>query len=53
MTEIPNSRTALAEAISEEFDFDLTENTLAVIDRVLIRLFLFGYVVARDSEQEP
>lgn len=40
------AREALAESLSVELDHDMDKEFMASIDRVQVRLFLFGFIVA-------
>lgn len=46
------AREALAEALAGELDMDLTPEFLAATDRVLIRLYMSGYIVAAGEYPE-
>ena len=42
----PGAREAIAESLSEEYGVDLTPNFMMIVDKVLTRLALRGYIVA-------
>lgn len=46
------ARNVLAEAIGDELGLDNSDALLAVTDRVLVRLFLHGYLVAATPEDD-
>lgn len=50
----PSAREVFAESISNELSRDLDADLIATIDRILIRLWLFGYMVSNvpDIEDE-
>lgn len=46
-----DARHALADALGAELDVDLTPEFLAATDRVLVRLYLHGYIVSIAPEE--
>ena len=47
-----DARTAFCDALAAEMDMDLTPEFMAAADRVLVRLYLHGYIVAAAPEDE-
>jgi hypothetical protein len=49
-----DAKTAFADALGAELDIDLTPEFVAATDRVLMRLWLHGYVVLphEDDKEE-
>jgi hypothetical protein len=46
-----DARIAMAESIAEEMDMDLSPEFLEATDKVLVQLYLRGYLVTRDPDQ--
>lgn len=45
------AREALADALSTELDLDITPEFMQAVDKVLIRLYLHGYIVTEAPEE--
>ena len=46
-----NARHALADALAAELDIDITPEFMMAVDRLLIRLYLHGYLVTQAVEE--
>jgi hypothetical protein len=41
-----DARTAFASSLAEELDKDMTPEFVAACDKVLMRLYMYGYIIA-------
>jgi hypothetical protein len=51
MSDMRTARIAFAEAVSEEFGVDMNPEWMAACDRILMRLWLFGYRITPIAEE--
>ena len=48
----PHARQALADAISEELSVDLTPEFMLIVDKILMRLYIYDHKVVRIKTHE-